>query len=260
MTRPLGAEVLYTEVCDLFLAAHMGEGAKRLIRLAEEQWQYVARRASNPHDAETCRLTMLALVQQQDFESARAWRARSMARFAQIGWFEGIGSLLIGEALAELARQNDGYANGRTLNVLVPSNIALAIMAEVERLGYGEPSDFALGPGSPSQAVLRRMVHEKQGFLLLVAGDHVSALAAYDRALEAAGDHPRGRIKVRLGRLLVENSTATEPDVRSRLAEETKRLGYEASKIGSVDVAEIAERNAAEMRRGGNALNAYEIL
>ena len=260
MSDPLHPVVLYAKVWDLFPSSYTIDGAERLVRLAEDQWPHLATRASNPHDAETCRLTMLALVQQQSFERASAWRARSLVRYAQIGWTEGIGSLLIGEAFVEFARRNDDYAAGRTLDVLVPSDTALAVMDEVERLAYGEPSGFALAPGSPSQAGLRRLVHEKRGFLLLVAGAHPAALAAYHRALESAGDHPRGRVKVSLGRLLVDYYSTTEPDVRARLAEETERLGREAAGIGSADIAEIAERNAAEMRRGGRALTAYEIL
>lgn len=260
MSPPLDAAALYAEVCDLFLEAHTSEGAERLVRLAGEQWPHLAARPSNPHDAETCRLTMLALLQQQAFESASAWRARSMAQFAQIGWVEGVGSLLMGEALVQLARRNDDYAGGRTLDVLVPSDTALAVLDEVERLAYGEPSGFALGPGSPSQPVLRRLVHEKRGFLLLVAGDHPGALAAYDRALEATGDHLRGRLKVSLGRLLVEYATTTNPRARARLADETERLGHEAGEHGNADVAEVAAHNAAQMRGGGRALRAYEIL
>lgn len=263
MAELLDPQDLYDEVCKLFLLAHTADGAERLVRLADEQWPRLASRASTPQDAEMCRLTMLALVQQQAFAVARIWRARSMARFAQLGWVEGVGILLMGDAFVELARANDDYRAGRTLDVLRSSATALAVIDEVERIAYGEPSGFGLGPGSPTQPVLRRLAHEKRGFLLLIAGDLEAARTSYDRAYEAAGTHPRGRVKVTLGRLLVDYvaaADAADPTARLQLADDTERWGREAGAVGAADIAEVAEANAPVMRAGDRALLGYEIL
>lgn len=157
---------------------------------------------------------------------------------------------MMADAFTELAERNDDYAEGRTLDVLKPSDVALTALDEVERIAYGEPSGHALGPSSPSPAVLRRLVHEKRGFLLLLASDHAAALAAYDRALEEAGDHTCGQVKVGLGQLLVEYVAAADSPARAEIADHTEHLGREASLLGNADISEIAERNAASMRSG----------
>jgi hypothetical protein len=254
------AEKLYAEVAQLFLEAHTGDGGTRLLAFVGDHWSDIAARPANPHDAEVCRLAMLAAAHAQDFGPVRLWRSRALARFSAIGWVEGVGSIIIGEAFVELARKNNDYTAGRTLDVIKSSDVALGVLAELERFTVGSGSGCRLGPGSPSQAVLKRLLHEKRGFLLLLSGDYDAARESYSRALEAAGTNRRGQVKVQLGRLLVDYLDAEDAQQHGHIAEETARLGREASEASSPDVAETAEVNAKVMREGGQALAPYEIL
>ena len=108
--------------------------------------------------------------------------------------------------------------------------------------------------------VLKRLYHEKRGFLLLLGGAYDEAAASYDRAYEAAGTHHRGLVKVRLGRCLVDYLAANSAEGRDRIGHKTDLLGQEALKASSPDVAQTAELNAEVMRRGGSKLIPYEIL
>jgi hypothetical protein len=188
------------------------------------------------------------------------WRARALARFAAIGWVEGVASLIMGDALAELSRENNDYATGRTLDVIRPSAVALRIMEELERFTTGPDSGFRLGPASPSQPVLRRFFFEKRGFLLLLDGDFDAARESYDRALEAAGESVRGQVKVRLGRLLVDYLMRSGLEGGGAIAAETEALGQKALETSSADVARTAFINASVMRDGRAELRPYEIL
>ena len=256
----MNAEELYSTVCDLSLNAHEPSGAARLHALVEAEWPRVSEREANAEDAEVCRLAMLASAQRQDFRAVRLWRARALARFASIGWVEGVAYILMSEALEELARENDDYARGQTLDLLKPSVLALGILAEMERFAVGPGSGFQLGSSAPSQMVVKRLYHEKRGFLLLLSGAFDEAGASYDRAYEAAGTHKRGQVKVRLGRCLVDYLAADSADVRDRIAQQTDLLHQEALDASSLDVAQTAELNAKVMRRGGLDLIPYEIL
>jgi hypothetical protein len=203
---------------------------------------------------------MLAAVQREDFSAVRLWRTRALARFTAIGWVEGVALLIMGEAFSELARVNDDYPAGRTLDLIRPSAVALGIISELERFTVGQGTEFRLGPSAPSQPVLRRLFHEKRGFLLLLDGDYDSARASYDKALVAAGSHQRGRVKVRLGRLLVDYVSLESDDGKDGIATETLELSQGARNASSTDVAEAAETNATVMREGGRNLLPYEIL
>lgn len=77
---------------------------------------------------------------------------------------EGIAYIVMGEAFVELAQVNDGYSQGRTLDLIKPSGVGLGVLAELERFTVGQGSGFQLGPSAPSQAVLKRLIHEKRGF------------------------------------------------------------------------------------------------
>jgi hypothetical protein len=259
MAEALDPEALYGEVADLFLNAHTREGAQKLLALVDSQWPQMAARTPGAHDAEVCRLAMLTAAQEQDYSRVRLWRARALARFAAIGWREGIALIIMGEAFIELARENDDYARGRTIDAIKTSGVPLDVVAEIDRFTTGAPSGFALGPGCPSQAVLRRLVFEKRAFLQFVMGDAEAAHASYVQAYDAAGN-ARGRVKVRLGQLLVEYTTASNEEERQRCAEETEQLAAQAREASSADVAETAEANAEVMRQGRRDLVPYEIL
>lgn len=251
---------LYAQVADLYLQAHNPEGRSTLIALVEAQWTAMAARHASPADAETCRLTMLAAAQGQDYTAARVWRARALARFASVGWTEGIGSILMGEAFIELGIANSDYPEGRTLDVIKPSRAALDIIDELEHFTVGPGSGIALGPSSPSQRVLRRLFHEKRGFLQLVLGDVEAARLSYDRALDAAAGHTRGQIKVRLGRLLVDYLAEANLGTPGSQADMTEELSRAAQDVQSLDLAETAAANAAVMREGSRRVTPYEIL
>lgn len=247
-------------VHELFVDAHTSAGAARLRALVDSEWPRVKEREANAEDAEVCRLAMLAAAHVQDYGAVRLWRARALARFAAIGWVEGTASIIMGEAFMELARVNDDYSRGRTLNLIQPSSVALGVLGELERFTVGQGSGFQLGPSSPSQAVLKRLYHEKRGFLLLLGGAYHEAGASYDRAYDAAGTHQRGQVKVRLGRFLVDYLAADNSDARGRIAQQTDLLRQEALGASSLDVAETAAANVQVMRRGGSELLPYEIL
>lgn len=251
---------LYEHAAELYLNAHTSTGSTALITLVEDEWPALASRDPNPHDAETCRLVMLATAQAQDYPAVRLWRARALARFTAIGWLEGVGTILMSEAFTELAHINSDYSNGRTLDVVRPSKAALGIMEEVERFTVEPGSGIRLGPSSPSQPFLKRLFHENRGLLQLLLGDFEAARHSYDQALVAAGDHARGRIKVRLGRLLVDYLSDPDNSRRSELATKTAELGHEAAHAQSPDVAETAATNAAAMRAGSRKISPYAIL
>ncbi len=255
----MDAESLYDTIADLDTESHEEEHGRALLALAAEQWPALSSRKANAFDAETCRLVMLAAAKHDEFEALRLWRARALSRFTAVGWVEGVASILMSEAFTELSRENDFYAAGRTLDVIVPSATALAMLEEIERFTEGPGSGIELSRRSPSQASLRRLFHEKRGFLLLLAGDHQESRAAYERALAAAANE-RGKIKVRLGIELVDYSAALAAGGVLPSGDETRHLGGAASAAQSGDIAETATLNAGVMDSGGRALHPYEIL
>lgn len=257
--HPAAAD-LYRRVADLYLTAHTPQGGAQLVALVEASWAGLASREPCPEDAEVCRLVMLTAAQAQDYSAVRLWRARALSRFTAIGWVEGVAAIIMGEAFAELARENHDYTNGRTLDVIRPSAAALGILSEIERFTVGEGTPFVLGPGSPSRPVLRRLFYEKRGFLQLLTGDHDAAGHSYDLALTAAEASPRGRVKVRLGRLLIDYLQLQGREGAEVIATETEALAGEAFRAASPDVSQTADLNAAVMRQRGQQLVPYEIL
>lgn len=227
----------------------------------EGEYAAMARRAPSAADAETCRLAMLAAIGAGDHREADVWRARALARAAAVGWTAALGSLVMGEAFRVLARDNEDYARGRTLDVIEPSSAAERIVDEVEVLVRVSGPSFDLGPTAPSCELLERFVHEKRGFLLLLSGDLPRARESYLRALEAVAGQVRGGIKVRLGLALVDymESARTGSDATAT-REATERLGREAADAGIRDLAATAARNADVMAAGGRELEPYEIL
>lgn len=250
---------LYEAVCDLWLDAHTPEGGAELLEFANGNWEDLAERAPSPEDAEVCRLAMLAAVVTRDIQAASVWRVRALARFSALGWVEGVGTLIIGTAFGELARANGDYSNGQTFDNVIPSYTALAILEEARRFTVGPGSDFQLGPQSPTQSVLRRLFHEKRGFLCTLSGDFDEARASYAEALLAAAGSERGVIKVELGLALLEYLQAGA-SADSELASQTMKLGERASRCGYQDLSVTANRSCEVMRRGGRHVLPYEIL
>lgn len=255
----LSHDHVYVEVADLFRDAHTEDGAMALLDFVASRWPEIASREPTPEDAEVCRLAMLSAVHAQDFPQSRLWRARALARFSALGWHEGTASILMGIAFEELARANDDYALGKTLDKIQSSDVALGIWDELERFTFGAESGFALGPGSPTQAVVRRFFYEKRGFLLLLSEDYASAREMYGRALQSAAGNIRGEVKVKLGLGLVDYLAAGGL-ANADAAEATAALGESAAASGHRDLADIAEANSKVMRAGGHELQAYEIL
>jgi len=221
----------------------------------------MATRSPSAADAETCRLAMLMAAEAAAHSEADVWRARCLARAAAVGWISGLGSLVVTEAFRALRRENDDYRRGQTLDVLRPSETAERILDELEVVLAAPGDDPDLGHTAPTRAVLRRFRHEKRGFLLLLAGRFDAARESYRLAAEAVVEQRRGRIKVALGLSVVDYVEALRSGADltgARVA--TERLGREAADAGFLDLAAVAERNAAEMAAGGPRLEPYEIL
>lgn len=247
------AEELYARVADLA----PDRDAAAALEIGRKHERELLDRPPSPHDAETCRLLSLCALAPtiEDNRLADTWRARALARFALVGWHEGVGAVAMGLALGWLARANDDYAAGRTLDVLVGSDDALAALDEVRLFLRVPPSGHTLGPRSPSHEVLRRFVHEKRAFLLLLLGRVDEAREGYAWAAEVAraDGNARGEVKSLLGATLVDHAAGEV----GRALDETERLAAQST---WTDLSEAAAHNAEVMRRGGRDLLPYEIL
>ncbi len=205
---------------------------------------------------------MLALAATEqdppDFELATHWRDRALDLFTRTGWHEGIAAVLMAKAFIALAKRNDDYARGKTLDVVEGSEDAVDLMDEILPFIQREPSGISVGGLSPNHAVLRRFYHEKRGFFLLALNRVGEARESYKLAAEAAAGNPRGTVKVRPGRALVDyvagaHDTALA-DTRNAV-DDARRLGP-----GSQDLVEYGELNIAVMEGNGDDLRPYEIL
>ena len=232
-------------------------------RLADDHWPQMLERAANPHDAETCRLVYLAHLERddRDLRAVDRWRTRALARFGLLGWREGVAAVMMSTVFVILAQDNDDYPAGTTLDVLRPSPDALDLLAELEPFTVGEGSGFRVGPRSPNPALIARFVHEKRGFLLLLAQRYDEAQASYRRAATAALGSPRGELKVAAGAALVEYLSHLDGggDLRESLAA-TRAALEQARAQHEDDIATTAGHNAAVIAAGGRDLRAYEIL
>lgn len=259
MSTPLSSDELFAKV---FALAPANDAAAAL-ELADREWPGVHTRAANAADAETCRLAMLSCLDPgiADHGRAATWRARALARFALIGWREGVASILMAGAFTALAQANRDYADGKTLDVVVGSDEALLVLDELEPFTVEPGSGITVGTRSPTPQLVRRFLYEKRGFLLLLAGRYADARASYAEAAGAAATSPRGSIKVRAGLALVDYRAALDGDgdPADALAR-TEAVATDARELGEADLVRDAEHNAAVMRAGGTDLVAYEIL
>lgn len=248
------AEDLYRQIADLAPSADPA-GA---LSLGNAHWTELAARDPNPHDAETCRLLSLAAIEQDspDFVTAEVWRTRALARFTLTGWHEGVAAVVMGRAFTALSLANDDYVQGKSLDVVRGSQAALDLLDELGLFLRAAPSGISVGPRSPSRSVLARFLHEKRGFLLLTLGRLDEARASYEKAAVVAEGNPRGTVKVRLGRALVDYLAGA----RSTALAETTAAVEEAVSLREEDLIEIGEHNIVVMKRGGSDLHPYEIL
>lgn len=231
--------------------------------LAEGELAAIEDRPASPEDAETCRLIALSYISLpvQDHEAFVVWRTRALVRFAEVGWTEGIGAIAMGEAFRLLARANDDYPNGQTLDRVAPCPAAVAALDALRPLAVEPGSGIMLGPSSPSPSLIARFIWEKRGALLLIARDFDSAAASYARAAQLVEDSTRGPIKVALGRALVDYVRAVENGEPIATAfETTEVLAEQAVSTGQTDLAATAASNLSVMPDRGLSVRLYEIL
>ena len=120
---------------------------------------------------------------------------------------------------------------------------------------------FDLGSGSPTNELLERVLHEKRGFLLLLARSYQQSRESYLRALDATAGQVRGEIKVGLGLALVDYLEAVDANTdASGPTTATREFGERAALTENRDLAAVANSNAALMSVGKLNLEPYEIL
>lgn len=228
---------LYAQVADL--APSRDPGAA--LMLGGTHWHEMQARDSNPHDAETCRLLSLAAIEAAHPSAAELWRTRALVRFALSGWHEGVGAVVMGRAFTALARRNDDYVRGQTIDVIRGSEGALKLIDELQPFLRAASSGISVGPQSPSQEILARFYYEKRGFLMVTLGRWDEALTAYDRAAAVAEEtgSARGVVKVQAGRALVMYLSGAE----AAGASETAAALHEARALGEFDIVSAAEHN-----------------
>ncbi|WP_457099651.1 hypothetical protein [Microbacterium sp. P5_E9] len=253
MTSP---QELYESVADLAPSVDPA----RALSIAVAAWDEMKARAADPHDAETCRLLALAAIDlpEPDFALAEIWRTRALTRFALTGWHEGVGVLQMSRAFIALARANDDYARGRTLDLIEGASETLVIMEELALFVRSAPSGITVGPQSPSTSLLARMLHEKGGFFLLTLRRLTDARESYDRAIAVSVEAGslRGETKSRMGAALVD---CFQGD-RDRAIQSTEDGVAVSADAGFPDLVAIGKHNLAAMRRGEMGLRPYEFL
>ncbi len=236
------------------------------VQLGEQEWPAIQSRPVNRYDAEACRLLALASATHGRYDLAAVWRARALIRFSELGWSDGVATIILGEALANLSRHNDDYARGRTLDVIENSPASLGILETIEHLaqpGRTIPDDQRLSNWSPSPDLTARMYWEKKGFFELLEGQWDAARSSYAKA-QAVARPGRGASKVHGAIVAVEYLSALagvphRGDLES-LIEEQEAVVAEITAVSDPDIEKAAVHNLEVMRRGGRDLLPYEIL
>ncbi|MBE2318339.1 hypothetical protein DVA67_020325 [Solirubrobacter sp. CPCC 204708] len=250
MAENLTAAELYAKAAELFR-----DDQEALLELMHAQLESIEAREPNGHDAESCRLAMLAAAPVG--AQVGLWRARALARFGSVGWLEGVAMMIMSDAFRQLSVVNDDYVRGRTLDRMQMSEEALQMLRELRHFTAGERR-FDFGP---TPALVARVLPEKSGFMLTVAGRLDEARASYERALAETKGDERGTIKVQAGLEVVgylqalADGAQTEP-----FATATADLAERAAAAGQPDIARDAAHNAEVMRHRGRDLAPYEIL
>ena len=256
----------YLSAEELFQRVHQLSASREpdaLLKLANEHWNEMHARPASPHDAETCRLAMLASLKSEppSLPSASLWRARGFSRFALVGWYEGVAALMMSSAFITLAGANDGYPNGHTLDHVRPSEEGLRILDELEPFADGPGSGIQVGLDSPTPLLIARFLHEKRGFFELLFKHYDAARASYARAAEVAKGSRRGEIRVRAGLALVDYVSELDAGGTGKAAaDDTEAVLGAAEAAEQDDIVRDAAHNLAVMRAGGRNLTSYEIL
>jgi hypothetical protein len=239
------------------------ECAKQLVEVADAAWvgEIVARRPC-PADAESCRLTMLACITLSESHSLPAydhqsavWRVRAITRAAACNWMDGLMALVMAEALRLQGIANQDRRPDEEGYRVLPE--AFAILEELRP--YIGPEGSAEDAYRPSPRFTGRQYFEKRGFLFLAAKNWDEARVAFEQALTYVSGDPRGNVKVRLQLAAVEY-LATEPVAASVASEPTVELAKEAREIPQIELADVADKNAARMAAGSRDLLPYELI
>lgn len=252
------ARDFYTLVADRFRFSVTDEAIAQLLETVSVEWEMIRQRDANAEDAEVCRLAML-LAAKLNLSTVAVWRARAMSRYVAIGWQEGVGALLLSEALTVLARVNSDYPSGRYLDCIRPSDEAQAILDELTPFTSLPGSGIRLGPGAPSPGLVARFMHENRGFLFVVAGRLLDAHDSFLTA-HAMADSPRGRLKCELWLALIEYLQNLDKNSADSCATTTVALCAEAHELVFPDLAEAASFNASEMEQRSRHLVPYAII
>ncbi|MEJ7783381.1 MAG: hypothetical protein WKF96_01170 [Solirubrobacteraceae bacterium] len=246
------------ELLDLIDKLWASQTPQAVLDTAAEHEADLIARSPQPEDAETCRQVMLAAVRLGDLAEARVWRVRATRRFAAVGWPAGTAAILMTELYRALFEANDGYPDGKTLDVLRPAPDAARVLDELRPVAAGPASGFPFGP---DPALIARFLHEKTGVVLMIEGDYAAAVSAFEAAIAFAAGEPRGKVKVELGKVLAEYLAAAPTGAdAAQYADRTDQLAAEADAIGQNDIAEIARAKEAGMRAGSRGLSLYEML
>ena len=239
-----------------------GSAPGQALQLANTDWPEIASRSPTPEDAETCRLAAVSAAQIEAYDTAALWRTRARSIAVAVPWPELIAAVDMAEAFVILARRNDDYARGRTLDVLEGSTEAIAIIQSLAPVADGADSNIRVTPKSPSAALIRRFILEKTASLQLAAGQWDAASANFAKAV-ALAESERGVLKSRGGLAIANYSRGLElenMEATSSSLAETRAVASEADSSKESDFAATARHNAVVMARGGSELLLYEIL
>lgn len=234
--------------------------ASVLAEVAQE-WESIGHnRPPHAEDAEVCRQAMLAATSLGQPADARIWRMRALSRFVAVGWGVGAAAVLMTQMHEALSLANEGYVRGTTIDVLVPSDEAMAVLRELEPFATPDADDPRFDFG-PTARLIARFVVEKQAMLHTIAGDYAAAERGYSAAAELAVDEPRGALKIRGGRLLVRYLDAldkgADTEQFSNLANE---LASEAAASDQLDIVAWASHNVSAMSVRSKSVQLYEML
>jgi hypothetical protein len=222
--------------------------------LATAEWPRMKGREPNREDAESCRLTMLALYKLGRQNEGRVWRVRAMLGSARAGWPIGVAALVTGEAFQLQSEANAGVAPSDPAYVLVEES--LEILDELLPLIGPEGPD---GLPQPSPELLGRIYHEKRAFLLFAGRRFADAQRDYESAGNYVRHDDRGRLKVAGGLAACRYASDPEANAIATIAA-TEAVAAESSELGHVEIHRIAAANLDRMRAGRLDLVPYETL
>jgi len=242
------------------LLAHLRDLAKddrqqAVVEVATRALPSIQAREANAADAETCRLTMLALFQLGDWEPGYVWRMRALVRAAASGWLGGVLVLVQTEAF-----RIQSVANGPThpsSEDYVVRDAALEILEEMHPY-----LDLEADHGIPwsSRRFFARIYWEKTGFLHYAARRYAEALRCYEAALTCTGGDERGALKIPGGIALTRYMASSDPEVRAFALAEMRTVLDRCTAADQTELAKIARHNVEAMAAGSNDVRPFEIL